>query len=101
MNSPNPPAASLDSARLGEALLKLVPTAILLGHTTVAETLRDYVHPGSEDPEVAFLCDMFTCSTSELAERWFGGELAASAVAAHVIGDILTAEMRLLETENE
>jgi hypothetical protein len=58
---------------------------VQLGHQRVADTLRDYYHPGPADHEQAFLVDLFTESTAVVGERWFGGPHGVRKVLAGVM----------------
>lgn len=69
----NARATELDATRLGDALMTAYMISVQLGHKHVANTLRDYYHPGPAEHEQAFLVDLFTQPTDVIGERWFGG----------------------------
>ena len=69
----NARAMELDATRLGDALMTAYMISVQLGHKHVANTLRDYYHPGPAEHEQAFLVDLFTQPTDVIGERWFGG----------------------------
>lgn len=56
----NARAMELDATRLGDALMTAYMISVQLGHKHVANTLRDYYHPGPAEQEQAFLVDLFT-----------------------------------------
>ena len=56
----NARAMELDATRLGDALMTAYMISVQLGHKHVANTLRDYYHPGPAEHEQAFLVDLFT-----------------------------------------
>ena len=69
----NARAMELDATRLGDALMTAYMISVQPGHKHVANTLRDYYHPGPAEHEQAFLVDLFTQPTDVIGERWFGG----------------------------
>lgn len=88
------PVDALDTRKIGEILISLGAAAELAGHAEPASTVRDYVHPEyleSPGPELEFVRDMFTCTTAEITERWYGGQLAAAVRTAAAIASFLPA----------
>ena len=74
-----PKASKAPGGRTGWWSVRLCVAASAT-HGTPAETLRDYVQPHG-DPEMTFIRDLFTRSTDETAERWYGGHFHATVLA--------------------
>jgi hypothetical protein len=69
----NARAMELDATRLGDALMTAYMISVQLGDKHVANTLRDYYHPG---PAELSRRSWSICSpkpTDVIGERWFGG----------------------------
>ncbi|MBO0589600.1 hypothetical protein [Sporosarcina sp. E16_8] len=59
-------------------LLKKIPLiSMQLGHAKVHGTVRDYLISSETNIELDFVCDLFTMSTKEIIEKWYGGESEA------------------------
>ncbi|ARA98605.1 MULTISPECIES: hypothetical protein [Anoxybacillaceae] len=63
----------LDKEILGERLLRLPLVSHLAHHKRVQYTVRDYTLPGKNDLEGQFVRDLFTLTTEEIIDKWFGG----------------------------
>jgi hypothetical protein len=75
-----PKVFELNCERLGRMLLNVAPVAAGLGHKQPRYTLKDYTHPNG-DLEMHFIKDLFTLTTEEIADRWYGGINHAAAFA--------------------
>lgn len=62
----------LDREKLGNSLVGIVPASVKGKHSWPRSTVVDYLDP--ELPEDEFIIDLFKLSTSELVEKWYGGE---------------------------
>lgn len=87
----NPRVYDLDMEQVGWALVNALATSATLRHQHVADSLRDYVNRDEVPPEAQFVWDMFTHDTNDVATRWFGSPLDASAYAARRLGELLAA----------
>jgi hypothetical protein len=48
-----------------------------MGHAKVHGTVRDYLISSEDNIELDFVCDIFTTSTEEIIEKWYGGQEGA------------------------
>ncbi len=60
--------ALLDQADIGRALVAAVQASVLARHSMVKTTAESYIE--AERPAVAFVQDVLTLRTQEVAERW-------------------------------
>jgi hypothetical protein len=70
-----PKFMELDRAMVGELIIRLPLMARQFGHEHVQGTLDDYYHPQTLEAE--FVHDVFTNSTEEIIDKWFGGDADA------------------------
>lgn len=63
-----------DDAKLAVLLKKLPLTSFQLGHAKAHGTVRDYMVPDGSNVELEFVYDLFTMRTTELIDKWYGGE---------------------------
>lgn len=84
-----PPIFDLDAEKVGQIILRLPASAALAGHTTVRSTVRDYFRAElmDSDRELAFVRDLLILPVREIADRWYGGELEAAAMASGALAD--------------
>jgi hypothetical protein len=89
---PDAPVAELDLRRIGEILTKLPAVAAYLRHESVTGTL-DYVWRDASIPEREFIRDILTEPLDVVLDRWYGGHLHATTLAAGVM-DFVLQELR-------
>jgi hypothetical protein len=58
-------------------LKKLPLISIQMGHAKVHGTVRDYLSPSENNIELEFVCELFTLSTVEIIDKWYGGHEGA------------------------
>lgn len=69
---PQPLACTLDGDELASVLVRLALASAGMGHQHPRSTILDYGHAVTS-PEALFVRDMFTLTTPEICDRWFGG----------------------------
>jgi hypothetical protein len=83
------PVFDLDLTQLGEILRRLPAISRRVGHNSLKATV-DYV--ATTTPESEFVRDIFTLSSREMIDKWYGGEhnsgryiaaVGQAALAAH------------------
>lgn len=66
-------------------MLKLLPlNSMQLGHANPLGTVRDYLSSNNSSPEIDFIIDLFTASTEEIIEKWYGAETNAGKVLIEI-----------------
>lgn len=68
----------LNKEKLAQHLVKIPLSAQLLGHNKVQSTVKDYIIPEEDNLELQFIVDLFTLTTPEIIDKWYGGEENAS-----------------------
>lgn len=54
--------------------LRTIPLVSMdMGHNKVSDTVGDYIIR-KEDPNATFIRDLFTLTTKEVIDKWYGGE---------------------------
>lgn len=81
--SNQPPAATLDGDAIASTLMRLVMVSAELGHAEPGFTARDYASKVAT-LEAQFVRDLFTRSTKEICDRWYGGVANAAAAGAYI-----------------
>lgn len=62
-----------EDEKLGIMLKKIPLISMELGHTRAKDTIKDYIMPGN-DVNAMFIKDLFTLTTVEVIDKWYGGE---------------------------
>jgi len=89
---PDAPVTDLDPRRIGAILARLPAVAASLRHNSLEMALY-YVWEDPAEPEIEFVRDMLTEPLDVLLDRWYGGRLHASRLAAGTM-DAIIAELR-------
>jgi hypothetical protein len=80
----------LDPAAIGGVLQRLGSLAWQMGHESVSGTISPYCrHPELLSPEAQFVSDLFSLTTRQLVDRWYGGPDGASRLSAAIAGRML------------
>ena len=80
IQEPEPAFMELDTAKLGETLLRLPAISAMLRHEGLRITL-EYVCADGGPREMEFVADILTMSTDEICAKWYGSKEHATAIA--------------------
>jgi hypothetical protein len=90
------PVFDLDLRDVGDCLVRMLTTSVVLGHTNLHLTADTYAHPEPGTP-AAFVKDLLLLGNEEIASKWFGGTeqllslhgamMAAAEVMQSISGD--------------
>lgn len=86
------PVFSLNLERLGAMLMRLPAESANLGHASLKATL--WYGATDDSPEVEFFRDVFQLPTSELVEKWYGGQANASRFVNGLVGREIAAHRK-------
>lgn len=85
MTMSEPAFMDLDTAVLGDLLLRLPAVSAMLRHASLKMTLHYICPEGTgHEREVEFIEDILDGSTDEICEKWYGGNKHAAACAVHL-----------------
>ncbi|MCM3454827.1 hypothetical protein M3685_12945 [Heyndrickxia oleronia] len=64
----------LDQQKLGRVLIQASMTALYQKNETLLETMLSFEPDSENKTEWKFVKDLFTLTTDEIAEQWYGGK---------------------------
>ncbi|PJI12378.1 hypothetical protein CTV96_09530 [Bacillus altitudinis] len=66
----------LDPKKLGEMIMRVPLGSHKLNHKWM-KSVKDYMNPNSDVVESQFIYDLYTLTTEEMIDKWYGGEVSA------------------------